>query len=101
MPGRPGILLSPASPDVPFLKKGRETDDDAFSQNEMGFPPGSANASAPLSTYRNSHHMMTRASNKMCNNDVSLKTLTQNKNKMKVLPNTMAKSNDILIHIDV
>jgi hypothetical protein len=101
MPGYLRKLLSPASPDVPFLKKGREKDDDAFSQNEMGFPPASANASAPLSTYRNSHHMMTRANIKMHNNDASLKTLTQNKNKMKVLPNTRENLNDILIHIDV
>jgi len=37
-PGRPRIVLSPASPDVPFSKKGREKDsDDIFRKTKLVF----------------------------------------------------------------
>jgi hypothetical protein len=93
-PGRPRKVLSPASPDVPFSKKGREKDDDTFSQNETGFSP----APAPAMEYKNTHHMMTRAGIKMRNSDANVTTLTQNKNKTKVFPSdTRTKLSDILI----
>jgi hypothetical protein len=80
-PGRPRKVLSLASPDVPFLKKGRDKDVDTFSPNKTGFSSSSAqtsknesaqtsknesaqtskNESAPTSTYKNSHHMTTHA----------------------------------------
>jgi hypothetical protein len=83
--------LSPASPDVPFSKKGREKDD-TFSQNETGFSP------APVLEYKNTHHMTTQAGIKMRKDDASITTLTQTKNKMKVLPSDeRAKLNDILL----
>ncbi len=94
-PGRPRKVLSPASPDVPFSKKGREKEsDDTFSQNETGFSP----APAPAMEYKNTHHMMTRAGIKMRNSDANVTTLTQNKNKTKVFPSdTRTKLSDILI----
>jgi hypothetical protein len=104
-PGRPRKVLSPASPDVLFSKKGREKNDDTFSQNETGLLPSMSapmstkmSASPPASEYKNAHHMMTRAGAKMRTNDASVTTLTQNKKKTRVFPSdTRTKLSDILI----
>ena len=94
-PGRPRKVLSPASPDVLFSKKGREKDsDDTFSQNKTGF----SFAPAPVLEYKNMHHMITQAGIKMRKDNVSITTLMQTKNKTKLLPSVeRGKLNDILL----